>query len=60
MIVYSNITSDFEALSKILFAIGLSNRQEEIKIVDKTFFKYFHLSCPAKKQINDIVDKYTE
>jgi hypothetical protein len=28
--------------------------------VDKTFFKYFNISCPIKKIVTESVDKYIE
>jgi hypothetical protein len=58
--MYSNKTSNFEFLSKILFTLGQENKKNIIQIQDKTFFKHFNISYPKKHQLNMNMNKYIE
>jgi hypothetical protein len=53
VIVYSNKTSNFEELSKVLFKIGQSQTQQIIKIDDKTFYKHFNISHSVRALLTE-------
>jgi hypothetical protein len=47
LIIYSNTECDYEKMAGILYKFGQANERTPIKIVDKTFYKYFKISPPA-------------
>ena len=44
VVLYSNLTSDHERLSHILFGLGVEKEPEQVKIDDKSFYSFFKLS----------------
>lgn len=49
VIFYSNERKTFQMMSNILFKLGQSNPQQNIKIDDKLFYSYFKISMLIEK-----------
>jgi hypothetical protein len=60
LILYSNKTSNFQALSNTLFKLGQSNEPQKIHINDKTFYKYFSIAHSMRSIKTDKIETYVD